>query len=124
MNQGVTWQAQAKMPLKLLEGAKQLLMHKAAISKQCDPMSCGQESTNLIEHRLIGFKTEPFVLRWRMARHARGIARPRYTRQARISTKGVRAVVSRAIKRRWSTGQPESAAWITGRYHWAGTIAG
>src|SRR6266487_2864675 len=56
MNQGVTWQAQAKMPLKLLEGAKQLLMHKAAISKQGDKLTGRQECMHLLEHGLVGFK--------------------------------------------------------------------
>src|SRR5260370_41839750 len=56
MNQGVAWQAQAKMPLKLLEGVKQPLMHKAAISKQRDQLTGRQECMHLLEHGQGGFK--------------------------------------------------------------------
>src|SRR6266487_4446085 len=56
MDQGVAWQAQAKMPLKLPEGVKQPLMYKAAISEQGDKLIGRQEGMHLIEHGLIGFK--------------------------------------------------------------------
>src|SRR5229473_705423 len=57
MDQGVAWQAQAKLPPKLLEGVKQPLMHKAAISKQSDKLTGRQEGMHLLEHGLVGFKT-------------------------------------------------------------------
>jgi hypothetical protein len=56
MDQSIAWQAQAKMPPKLLEDVKQPLMHKAAISKQGDELTGRQESMRLLQHRLVGFK--------------------------------------------------------------------
>jgi hypothetical protein len=58
MDQGVGWQPQAKVPLSLLQIVKQLLMHEAAIGKQCDHLTSRHDGTHLIEHRLIGFKTD------------------------------------------------------------------
>src|SRR6266567_495674 len=57
MDQGIAWQAQAKMPPKLLEIVKQPLMHEAAISQQGDHHARQHDGTHLIEYRLIGFKT-------------------------------------------------------------------
>ena len=59
MDQGVTWQAQAELPPKLLEGVKQPLMHKATIRQQGDELTSRQECMHLLEHRLVGFKADP-----------------------------------------------------------------
>ncbi len=58
MDQGVAWQSQAKVPLLLMQVVKQPLVRKAAISQQHEQLACGQDSTHLVEHRLIGFKTD------------------------------------------------------------------
>ena len=58
MNQGAALQPQAKMPLKFLQVLNQTFMHEATIRKQRDPMSFRQNGTQLVEHRLIGFKTD------------------------------------------------------------------
>ena len=46
------------MPLLFAQVVKQLLMHEAAIGKQSDHLTCGHDGTYLIEHGLIGFKTD------------------------------------------------------------------
>jgi hypothetical protein len=58
MHKGLAGQSQAKVPLPPADVVKQLLMHEAAIGKPRDHLICRHESVHLIEHRLIGFKTD------------------------------------------------------------------
>src|SRR6266496_2658527 len=58
MDQGIGWQPQAKVPPLLVQVVKQSLMRKATIGKQGDHLACGHDSTHLVQHRLVGFKTD------------------------------------------------------------------
>src|SRR5258707_4180965 len=57
MNKGIASQPQAEVPLPLTQVVKQLLMHKAPISKQSDYQAWWHEGTYLVEHWLVVFKT-------------------------------------------------------------------
>src|SRR6266571_533572 len=58
MDQGVGWQPQAKVPSVFLEVVKQSFMYKAAIGKQRDHHIRWDDGAHLIEHQLVGFKTD------------------------------------------------------------------